>query len=165
MHFHLHHPVALAGFAAPARHVEAEAPRAVATFARHGHFGHEVANGGEQAGVSGGVAAGGAANGALVHVDHFVKVLNAFNGLHGRWLVVGAVKLLRYGFVQGVVDQRGLARARNARHTRQQPHRNVHTHVLQVVAPRAHNLQQLRAGLAPLRRHRNLQSACQIPAG
>ena len=53
IHFDALQPVALAGFAAAALHVEAEASRFVAALARFRQHGVEIANQREQAGVSG----------------------------------------------------------------------------------------------------------------
>src|SRR6202008_5040867 len=67
--------IALAGFAAAPLHVEAEAARLVAAFARFGQHGVEIADGREGAGVGGRVRAGRATDGRLIDVDDFVDGL------------------------------------------------------------------------------------------
>ena len=77
VHFDLDHAVALAGFAAAALDVEAEAARAVAALARFGHPGEQFADRREQAGVGGRVGARGAADRRLVDVDDLVEKFQA----------------------------------------------------------------------------------------
>ena len=74
-------PVALAGFAAAALHVEAEAAGLVAALARFRQHGVEIADGREDAGVGGGIGARRAADGRLIDLDYFVDVLQAFDGI------------------------------------------------------------------------------------
>ena len=79
IHFDAAQAVALAGFAAAAFHVEAEAAGLVAALARFGQHGEEFADRGEDAGVGGGIRARRAADGRLVDLDDFVDVLGAFD--------------------------------------------------------------------------------------
>ncbi len=72
IHFDAAQAVALAGFAAAALHVEAEAAGLVAAFARFGQHGEEIANGREDSGVGGGIRARRAADGRLIDLDDFV---------------------------------------------------------------------------------------------
>ena len=115
VHFHFHHAVALAGFAAAAaaglRHVEGKAPGAVAALAGGGRFGHQLAHGRHQAGVGGRVAARGAAKGALVHGNHFVKVLQPLDGLVRGGFGLRVVELVRGNGQQRFIDQGAFARA------------------------------------------------------
>ena len=144
MHFHFHHAIALAGFAAPAGHVERKAPRRVAALFGGGGFGHQLAQRREQAGVGRGVAARCAANGRLIDVDHLVEKFQSFQAEAGRGVGLGAVDVLGGRAVQRVVHQGGFARARYTRDASEQPHRNVHIHLAQVVpagAAHAHGLQ------------------------
>ena len=136
VHLDLHHAVALAGLAAPTADVEGKTPRTVSALARGRYFGHQFADTGEQAGVGRRVAARRAANRALVDVDDLVEVLNALDGVVHGGLVVGAVERAGHGRVQRVVDQGGLARARDAGHAGQQTHGKGHAHVVQVVTTR-----------------------------
>ena len=114
-HFDAPEAVALAGFAAAALDVEAEAAGAVAALARFGEHGEKLADGRENARVGGGIRTRRAADGRLVDLDDLVNVLDAqklpvrAGGFHR------AVKLLRQGAIENVVDQRGLSRAGYAR--------------------------------------------------
>ncbi len=106
--------VALAGFAAAAFHVEAEAAGAIAALARFGKHGEKFANGREDARVRRRIRARRAADGVLIDLNHFIEMLEAddravFSGLFHR-----AIKLLHQGFVKDVVDERGFAGARDA---------------------------------------------------
>ena len=93
VHLDLEHAVALAGLAAPAGHVEREAPGAVAALAGGRHFGEEFADRREQAGVGGRVAARRAADRALVDVDDLVERVQAFDRVVRRRLGVALVEL------------------------------------------------------------------------
>ena len=147
VHLDLHHAVALAGLAAAAGHVEAEAPGPVAALARGVGLGHQLADRREQAGVGGRVAARRAADRRLVDVDDLVEVLDAFDRLVRGRLLVRAVERARHGGVERVVDQRRLARARDAGHAGEQADREGHAHVLQVVAGGADHADLLQVGL------------------
>ena len=143
VHFHFHHAVALAGGATTTFHVEGKTPRAIAAFAGHRHLGHQLAQGREQAGVSGRVGTRRAANRGLVHVDDFVEVVQPQDVVMRCGFFMGAVNLPRRSSVQGVVHQSGFARARHARDTGEQAHREFSVHVLQVVATCTQNGQGL----------------------
>ena len=172
MHLHLQHAVALAGLAATATgrgcHVEAEAARAIPALACGGHLGEQFADGREQARVGGRVAARRAADGALVHVDDLVEGLQALDAVVRRGLHVAAVELAGHGGVERVVDQCALARARHARHTGEQAHRDLHRHVLQVVAARTFDPQDPHVPAcsrrAPRRRHLDAQAPAEVGA-
>ena len=77
-------PVALAGFAAPALHVEAEAAGLVAALARFRQHGVEIANGREQPGVGGGIRARRAADGRLIDSITLSMMLDALDGSRAR---------------------------------------------------------------------------------
>ena len=84
VHLHLDHAVALAGLAAAALDVEAEAARLVAARARFLRAGEQLADRREQPGVGGRVGARRAADRALVDVDHLVEVLQPVDGVVRR---------------------------------------------------------------------------------
>ena len=147
VHLHLDHAVALAGLAAPAGDVEAEAPRPVAALARRRHLGEQLAHRREQPRVGGRVAARRAADRALVDVDHLVEGVQALDLVVRRRLGVAAIELARHRRVQRVVDQRALARAGHAGDAGEQPHRDLGADVLQVVAARIDDAQHARVGL------------------
>ncbi len=65
-------------------------------------------------------------------------------------------------FVEHVVNERGLARARDAGDAGDCVQRNHQIDILQVVAARAKNLEKFARGLATARGHRNAQFAIQI---
>src|SRR5882762_5368162 len=103
IHFDAAKAVALAGFAAAALDVKAEAAGAVAAFARFRKHGKEIANGREDAGVGGGIRARRAADWGLIDFDDFVDVLGADNfavrgGRFGR-----AIEFLRERAIKNVV--------------------------------------------------------------
>ena len=143
VHLHLHHSVALASLAAPTRHVEGKAARAIAALAGGGYFGHQLANRREQTGVGGRIGARRAANRRLVHIDDFVEMLDAFNRLMPCRLFVGTVNGAGYCSVQRVIHQGRFSRAGDPGHAGEQPHRKVDTHVLQVMALSTHYTQGL----------------------
>src|SRR5580658_5587444 len=77
IHFDTAQAIALAGFAAAAFDVEAEAAGAIAAFARFGKHGEQFADGREDAGVGGGVRARRAADGGLIDLDNFIDLVGA----------------------------------------------------------------------------------------
>ena len=109
VHLDLEHAVALAGFAAAALDVEAEAAGLVAARLRFGEAREPVADVGEGAGVGGRVGAGGAADGRLVDVDHLVAMFEAGDLVVGASDYARAVQLARGRCVEGVDGEAGLA--------------------------------------------------------
>src|SRR5207245_7874898 len=92
IHFDATQAVPLAGLAAAAFYIEAEAAGAVAALARFGEHGEEIADRREDAGVGGGVRARRAADGRLIDFDDFVDLVGAEEfGVDGGWFggVVG----------------------------------------------------------------------------
>src|SRR5260370_14037302 len=77
IHFDAAKAIPLAGFAAAALDVEAEAAGAIAALARFREHRKEIADGRENAGVGGRIRARGAADGGLIGLDHFVDMLGA----------------------------------------------------------------------------------------
>ncbi len=77
IHFDAAKAVALAGFAAAAFYVEAEAAGAIAAFARFREHGEEIADRRENARVGGGIRARGAPDGGLIDFDDFVDLVGA----------------------------------------------------------------------------------------
>ena len=76
----------LAGFAAPALHVEGEATGAVAADFGLRHLAKQLADFGEHAGVSGRVRARRAPDGRLVHLNHLVHQIQPFDAAVGQRL-------------------------------------------------------------------------------
>jgi hypothetical protein len=93
VHLDLDDAVALAGLAAAALDVEAEAAGLPAAGARLGELGEELADLVEGLGVGAGVGAGGAADGALVDGDDLVEGGEALDALVGADAVEAAVSL------------------------------------------------------------------------
>ncbi len=131
--------LALAGLAAPAVHVEREAPRLVAAHLALGQLGEQLADLVEQAGVGAGVGARRAPDGRLVDVDDLVQVLQALDALVLARLGVRAVQLAGQRLVQDLDHQGGLARAGHAGDAHQLAQRDRDVDVLQVVLARAHD--------------------------
>ena len=102
--------VALAGFAAAAFDVEAEAPGTIAALAGFGQHGEEFTYGREDAGIGGGIGARRASDGRLIDFDDFVDVLGAADFAELAGLLHGTVELLSQGAIQNVVHQRGFSR-------------------------------------------------------
>ena len=111
VHFHLEDAVALAGLAAAALDVEAEASGIVAARAAFRHGGEQLTQRREQPGVGRGVGAGRAADGTLIDVDHAIDMFQTFDLATGRRLARCAIQVGGGVIEQGVVDQRGLAGA------------------------------------------------------
>src|SRR5205823_7883714 len=95
VHLNLDHAVALAGLAAPALDVEAEAPRLVAARLGLRQAGEPFADRRERAGVGRGIAARRAADRRLVDIDDLVEMFEPVDAVvRGRGLR-GAVELAR----------------------------------------------------------------------
>ncbi len=129
--------VALAGLAAAAGDVEAEAAGLVAALARLGQHGEKVADGREDLRVGGGIGARSAADGRLVDADHFVDLVGAVEGFVHAGLFARSVDSLGQRAVEDVVDQRAFSAAAHARHHRHHAERDADGEVLQVVLARA----------------------------
>ncbi len=110
VHLDLEHAVALAGLAAAALDVEAEAAGLVAARLAFGQAGEPVADLGEGAGVGRRVGARGAADRRLVDVDHLVEMLEAGDLVVLAGEDAGAVQRARGGGVERVDGQRSTCR-------------------------------------------------------
>src|SRR5690606_32242012 len=111
--------------AASAPDVEAEAARRVAARARFLRRREELPDRREEPGVGRRVRARRPADRGLGNVDHAVDVLEPFDGDDGRGILARLVYALRGRLVQRVVDERALARARDAGDARQEPDREL----------------------------------------
>src|SRR6266851_1937325 len=165
IHFDAAQAVALAGFAAPAFHVEAEAAGTVAAFARFRKHGEEIADRREDAGVSGGIRPRGAANRGLIDFDNFVDLLGADNFAVRGGSFRRAVKLLRQRAIENVVDESGLAGTRNACDDGEQSKRQRNVHILQIIRARAKNLDGFAVGAAALFGDGDFCRAAQVLTG
>src|SRR5437899_5370673 len=136
MHLDLDDAVALAGFAAPAFHVEGEAPRPVAALARHRHAREKLADRREQRRVSGGVGWRGAADRALIDAHRLVEELQPLDRVVRGGLVHRAVELACDGVIQRVVDERRFARAGDAGDAHEQAYWQREIDILEIVPAR-----------------------------
>src|SRR2546430_999825 len=148
IHFDAAEAVALAGFAAAALHVEAEATGAVAALARFRQHGEEVADRPENAGVGGGIRARCAADGGLIDFDDFVDVFGADNLAVRGGRFRRAIELLRKRAIENVVDQRGFAGAGNTGDHSEKAERKRDVYLLQIVGARAEDLDGFAVGAA-----------------
>src|SRR5271170_3311813 len=114
IHFDAALAVALAGFAATAFYIEAEAAWAIAAFARFREHGVKLANGRENAGIGGRIGARRAADGRLVNLNDFINVFDAGDGAMRAGFFHRAVKLRGEGAVENIVDERGFSGAGDA---------------------------------------------------
>ncbi len=111
MHFNFQQPVALAGLAAPALHIERKAPAVIASgFCLIG-LGEGGADQVKQPRVGGRVAPGRAPDGGLVDVDDLVQLLNPLDAVMGAGIGGGAVQIPGQGVVEDLVHQAALARS------------------------------------------------------
>src|SRR5579862_5976330 len=157
--------VALAGFAAPAFHVEAEAAGFVAAFARFGQHRIEFSNRSEYTRIGGGIRAGCAADGRLIDLHHFINVFDALNFAVRAGLLHRAIESRGQGAVEDVIDERRFPRARNARDDGEKAERQSDVDVFEVVAMRAENCDGFSVGAAPRLGNWNLHAAGKILAG
>src|SRR6266849_9117370 len=165
IHFDAAETIALAGFAAAAFDVEAEAAGTVAALARFGEHGEQLANGGENAGVGGRVGARSAADGSLVDLDDFVDLIAAddFAMRAGRFL--GAIEFLGEGAVENVVDEGGFAGAGNSGDHREQAEGQSDVDIFQVVGAGAENLDGFAVGATAFFGDGDMGGAAEIAAG
>src|SRR5882762_1065726 len=164
IHFDAAQAVALAGFAAAAFYVEAEAAGAVAAFAGFGEHGEKLADGGEDAGVSGGIGARGAADGCLVDLDNFVDLIGANDFAVGAGRFLRAIEFLGEGAIEDVVDQGGFAGAGDAGDYGEQTEGERDVDIFEIVGARAEDLDGFAVGVAARFGDRNLSGAAEIAA-
>jgi hypothetical protein len=106
------------------------------------------------------------ADGALIDVDHLVELLETFDrGVGGR-LKAGPVEMARGERVEGIVDERGFTRARDAGDADEAPDRDLGVDRTQVVAPCAQDAQLPVGSLGgAARRDDDAQIAAEIAPG
>ena len=124
LHLDLDDPVALAGLAAAALDVEAEAPGLVAADPGLGRAGEQLPDGPEQADVGGRVGARRPADGALVDLDDLVDVLDALDGIvSAHRLPASPYRSRARRPVEHLVHERALARPGDAGDRDERPQR------------------------------------------
>ena len=164
VHLDLEDAVAFAGLAAAALDVEAEAAGLVAAHARFARLAEEVAYRIEYARVRRGIRARRAADGLLVDVDDLVDVLESLDLLVLARLALHVVEARGDALVENLVDERRLARARDARDERQGTERELDRQVLEVVLCCADDFDELAVPWAALLRDRDEFAAREIGA-
>src|SRR5207302_7666127 len=140
VHLHADHAVSLAGLAAPAADVEAEAARVVAAGARFRHGREQLAQRREQPRVGRGVRARRAPDRALVDVDDPIDLLEPLDSVAGRRLDARALQTRGGVAEQRVDDQRRLPGARDSGDAREEAERDVDADARQVIAVGAEDL-------------------------
>jgi hypothetical protein len=142
MHLDLDDAVALAGLAASALDVEAEASRLVAARTRFRHIRKNLADRREQSRVGRGVGARRAADRALIDFDDAVDVVESLDAVEMRGARGRAIELGRHRAKQRVVDQRGLAGPGYAGDAGHEPQWEFGGDVFQIIGRRASDAQQ-----------------------
>ena len=115
-------------------HIEREAAGLVATNLCLGKVHEEVAYVVEHIGVCGRVAARSTTEGSLVNIHHLVHVLQALHRIVWQGVGERAVEVLRKDWVQGVVDERALARTAHTRYADEFAKGEGGGNVLQVIS-------------------------------
>ena len=163
MHLDLEDAVALARLAATALDVEAEAAGLVAAHARLTRLAEELADRVEDARVRRRIRARRAAD-RLVDVDDLVDVLESLDLLVLARLALHVVEARGDALVEDLVNERRLARARDARDERQRAERELDRQVLEVVLGGADDLDELARAWPALRGDRDELAAREIGA-
>src|SRR6185369_3660674 len=119
-----------------------------------------------QARVGRGIGAWRAADRRLIDADHLVEEVDAGDAVVRLGLGVAVVEVLGDGGVEGVVDERRLARAGDAGDAGEEADRDRDVDALQVVAARAGDAQPLLGWWPdPPLRHRDAQRVREVAAG
>ena len=105
MHLDFDESAAFAIFAAPAFHIETEAPRIVSAHAGRGKLTEELADRRERAGVRDRVRARRAADRALVDHDRFIQLIEPAERAMRPWFVLRIVEMPEERAAQNVIDQ------------------------------------------------------------
>src|SRR6266852_1772821 len=165
IHFDAAQAIALAGFAAAAFYVEAEAAGTVAALARFGEHGEKLANGRENAGVGGRVGGRGAADGSLVDLDDFVDLIGADDFAVRAGRLLGAIEFLGEGAIENVVDEGGFAGAGNAGDDGEKSEGQGDVDIFEIVGASAENLDGFAVGAAALFGDGDMGGAAEIASG
>src|SRR5438105_3561893 len=165
LHLDLDDPVAGAGFAPPALHVEREATRCISAQTRLRHRSEELADRRKKPGVCRGVRTRRSPDRRLVDVNDLVDVLDALDLVVRSRPLLRARDDLREPAIKDLVDERALPGARYAGDRHELSERDPHVDVLQVVLARAADDNRLRLWLPPARRHWDAPAAREICAG
>ena len=165
VHLDLDLAVALAGLAAASRHVEAEAPRAVAARLRLRNAREERPQVVPEPNIGGRVGARRAPDGRLVDIDDLIDLVEPLELLVRPHKARGMMDGVGERRCQRIGNKRALARARNARHHGEGAELDLRRHVLEVVGARPGDLKAAALGFAPLFRQANHAPARKVGAG
>src|SRR3989338_1205399 len=144
MHLYLLDAIAHACLAPAALDIETEAAGFIAAHLGLGQFRKEVPYGRERGGVGGGIRPGGPPYRRLVDNDDLVYIFRAGYPFVAARPFFGAVNPFRERPVDDLVDERGLARTRHARHAHEEAERYLDVYHFKIVFARPHYLQSLR---------------------
>ena len=165
MHFDRDHALPRARLAASPLHVERESPGPVAAGAGFGELGKQLPDRTERARVGRRVRTGGPADRRLTDLDDLVDHLPAGERVMRPRLLPAAAETLGECAVEGVDDERALARARDAGHAGHRAEGDIDVEALQVVPACSSDADRPAAATPTLWRHGNLLQAGQIPPG
>src|SRR5271170_6919172 len=159
--------ITFADIAASAGDVEGEVSGGVAAALGFGLRGEELADGIEGLDVGHRVRARGASDGVLVDEDNVVEALDAFQ----LFVEVGWVgsfaftQLVRNGAVEDIVNERGLARSRDAGDADEHVQRYLDIDALEVVAACAAQLEAFLSGFTAARGNGDGELSVELAAG
>ena len=133
MHLDLDYSVAGTGFTAPTLYIEAESAGIIASElcirSMSEHIPYQI----ENPGVGCGIASWSPADGRLIDLDDLVYALHAGQTPETPRHGLGMIEPPHQLALQGFVDERGFAAARDACHHRERTERDMDGHVLEVV--------------------------------
>ena len=104
MHLDFDDAVALAGFAAPAFHIERKPPGLVPAGAGFGQPGEPFSNGRESAGIGCRVGPRRSSDRRLIDIDDFIEMFQTFDTFMNAGLFARTVQLAGRGFVKRFDD-------------------------------------------------------------
>ena len=165
MHLDFEQAVTRAGLTAAALDIEGKTACAVAARLCVRRFGKQVADIVEHPRIGRRVGARRASDRRLVNVDDLVEILDADEFVMRTGTSLRAVQLRCQLFVQDFIDERGLARTRNAGHTGERAKRNGKVRMREVVHRTAFDRDALAVAFAPNFGHRNEFFARKVLSG
>ena len=165
VHFDFEQAVTRAGLTAAALDIEGKTACVVAARLCVRRFGKQVADIVEHTRIGRRIGTRRASDRRLVNVDDLVEILNADEFVMRTGSSLRAVQLRCQLFVQDFIDERGLARTRNAGHTGERTERNREIRVLEVVHRTALDRDALAVAFAPDFGHRNEFFARKVLSG
>ena len=153
MHFDLQQTVSGAGLAAASACIEGKPSCLIASQTRILRRCKKCSNVIEQSRISRRIRARRASNRTLVDGDHLVDVFQTVDSVALPCTQLCAMELGSQFFIENIVDQRGFAAARNARHAGHRSKRDVDINMLEIVLACAANLQEMPVAFSAFGRH------------